>query len=493
MEWSWRTVLILLGLFMVIAIVVDGFRRMRRARAEALRLDVEPGLGRFGEDLRNPELPSSFRVIKPSAPASEHNRYASLDERLYGVDDNDDDLDAKQQFELDSALAFENDDYSAVQYQSQAHAFAATKAAVTTERAPKAVVNAETERSNAATTAKVAPQPELKEPAFDAADFDIPDFDEPQLDDIDEHKVDDRIIPWEDELGEARVVDNHLTNVVEPIRHSPVQDLEIPPSRLIPKARPVNLDEQVPVLLDVEELGADDVQPVVTVEDIEQAIEEVEAELDAEEKQAEQGEHASVYTPIIASAALEEALAHTPDMEEELAEIPTPIPLYPVNLADINAEKLDDRPEAEIVLEIHCIARDPQGFSGKDIIFLFNSCDLRFGEKQIFHRFELPDSKGCIQFSVAQSFNPGIFAPSAMPNQHFRGLSFFMSLPGAKKPLEAYDAMSGMAMVLARKLNAELYDGARSALTHQTIEHDRQTIMEFERRRQVAAKKHARF
>lgn len=476
MEWSWRTVLILLGLFMVIAIVVDGIRRMRRARAEALRLDVEPGLGRFGEDLRNPELPSSFRVIKPSTPAPEHNRYASLDERLYGVDD-DDEQAAKQQFELESEQAFERDDAAVAQYHSDSFAASKTAAAAKSFAPADAV--------EPAPTAQVQPQDkEPQEPSFD--------FDEPFLDDIDEHKVDDRIIPWEDELGEARVVDNHLTNVVEPINHSPIQDLEIPPSRLIPKARPVNLDEQVPVLLDVEELGADDVQPVISVEDINQAIEEVEAELEDEELNAADDEQTSSYTPVIASAALEEALAHTPDMEEELAEIPSPIPLYPVSLADSNAEKLADRPDAEIVLEIHCIARDPQGFSGKDIIFLFNSCDLRFGEKQIFHRFELPDSKGCIQFSVAQSFTPGIFTPSAMPNQHFRGLSFFMSLPGAKKPLEAYDAMSGMAMVLARKLNAELYDGARSALTHQTIEHDRQLIIEFERRRQVAAKKHAR-
>ena len=42
MEWSWRTVLILIGLLAIAAIMIDGFRRMKRARAEALRLDIQP-------------------------------------------------------------------------------------------------------------------------------------------------------------------------------------------------------------------------------------------------------------------------------------------------------------------------------------------------------------------------------------------------------------------------------------------------------------------
>ena len=113
-------------------------------------------------------------------------------------------------------------------------------------------------------------------------------------------------------------------------------------------------------------------------------------------------------------------------------------------------------------------------------------------EGKIFHRFEEADGKGTIQFSVAQSYEPGIFVPAAMAQQHFRGLSFFLSLPGAKKPMEAYEAMSEMALVVARKLRADLYDSARSALTPQTIEHDRQQIMEYERRQKLAQKKQAR-
>ena len=70
MEWSWRTVLILIGLLAIAAIMVDGFRRMKRARAEALRLDIQPGMDELDDEDYNPELPGTVRVVSASAGAS---------------------------------------------------------------------------------------------------------------------------------------------------------------------------------------------------------------------------------------------------------------------------------------------------------------------------------------------------------------------------------------------------------------------------------------
>ena len=66
MEWSWRTVLILIGVLGMAAILVDGFRRMQRNRAEALKLDVGPVADVTEEDEYNPELPGKVRVVKPA-------------------------------------------------------------------------------------------------------------------------------------------------------------------------------------------------------------------------------------------------------------------------------------------------------------------------------------------------------------------------------------------------------------------------------------------
>lgn len=412
MEWSWRTVLILLALLLVAGIVFDGLRRMRKARMEALRLDVDPGLSSAFSHDHNPELPGGFRVVGASA----------------------------EPFETDTPVAVEK---------------------------PAAAPDA-------------AKKPARAEPAFSA---------------LEDNPADEPVIPWQDDLGPVRVIPKAEVSLAEqPLPHALAEDLEIPPSALIPKARPVNLDEQVPVLLDVEELGAEENStPVISTEPLaaEPEQEEVPTAAAAEADMAveEEADASAVTTD---DAARREALQDSPSLAEEVDAIPEQLAVQPVNFASPEAEKLSDRAEPEVVLEIHCIARDPAGFSGKDILFLFNSCDLRFGEKEIFHRYEQPDGKGCIQFSVAQSFNPGIFVPAAMAQQHFRGLSFFMSLPGAHKPLEAYEAMSGMALVVARQLQADLFDGARSALTHQAIEHDRQQIIDFERRQRLLAKKQAR-
>ncbi|MFY9178861.1 MAG: cell division protein ZipA [Venatoribacter sp.] len=231
---------------------------------------------------------------------------------------------------------------------------------------------------------------------------------------------------------------------------------------------------------------ADSLSPVVVKNTLTDDDPIDESELEALDKEvAALEEH-------ITSAALEEALATHPSMEEELQVNPSPLPIYPVNFASPEAEKLSDRPKPELVLVIHAIARPNKEFSGKDIVYLFNSCDLRFGEKNIFHRFDQADGKGHVQFSVVHSYEPQSFNPMNIATQSFRGLSFFMKLPGVGKPVEAFDAMVGMAMVLSKQFDAELFDGERSALTQQTIEHDRQQIIEYERRKQLQAKKNAR-
>ena len=179
-----------------------------------------------------------------------------------------------------------------------------------------------------------------------------------------------------------------------------------------------------------------------------------------------------------------------PHLDQEVESMPEePVISQPVNYAGANAEVLANRPDPELVLVIHTIAREEGGFNGSDLLFLFNSCDLRYGEKDIFHRFEEADGQGRIQFSVAQVRNPGTFDPSHMADQSFMGLSFFMSLPGAKRPLEAYEAMSEMAMVVSRNLNADVLDESHSAMTTQTMEHERQQILEYERQQRLAAKK----
>ena len=85
MELSLRTVLVILGSLFMLGILVDGFRRMRRARQEALKLDVQ-GNFQFPDEGFSSELPNGgARVI------SEHAKSELLEE-AYAFKDQLDDL-----------------------------------------------------------------------------------------------------------------------------------------------------------------------------------------------------------------------------------------------------------------------------------------------------------------------------------------------------------------------------------------------------------------
>lgn len=438
MEWSWRTVLILIGLLAIAAIMVDGFRRMKRARAEALRLDIQPGMDELDDEDYNPELPGSVRVVSNAA-----------------VDDRP----------LENGTA--------------------STASVT------------------AAAAAEAPVAERREPSFGDSDK----ADAPQTDDL---KIGSALADSEDEspLDEPSQVSSQ-----------PAQPAAPPRVDIIPTVKPVDLNEKVPVLLDVEELGDERsfeegiVSParVISSEISQPEVKADRAPTTADvmpEAYQETGAQEQVATPDTSDSGSPESSSadsddkayyteledpehiDDPHLDEEVENMPEETVIsQPVNYAGANAEVLASRPDPELVLVIHTIAREEGGFNGSDLLFLFNSCDLRYGEKDIFHRFEEADGQGRIQFSVAQVRNPGTFDPSHMADQSFIGLSFFMSLPGAKRPLEAYEAMSEMAMVVSRNLNADVLDESHSAMTTQTMEHERQQILEYERQQRLAAKK----
>jgi cell division protein ZipA len=79
--------------------------------------------------------------------------------------------------------------------------------------------------------------------------------------------------------------------------------------------------------------------------------------------------------------------------------------------------------------------------------------------------------------------NPGTFNINAMDKFTTRGVSFFFPLPGPNKPMETFDLMLDTAQFLAKKLGGEVKDDQRNSIRPQTLEHYRQRIRDFERRR----------
>lgn len=146
----------------------------------------------------------------------------------------------------------------------------------------------------------------------------------------------------------------------------------------------------------------------------------------------------------------------------------------------------ESRTAPDEVLVINVMARRGDVFSGPELLEAMLSQGLRFGDMDIFHRHESADGRGKILFSVANMVVPGTFALEAMDDFESPGISMFLSLPIASDSLEAFNLMAEAAQNIAQQLNGELKDENRSVMTRQTIEHGRQRVLEYERKRRLA-------
>lgn len=135
----------------------------------------------------------------------------------------------------------------------------------------------------------------------------------------------------------------------------------------------------------------------------------------------------------------------------------------------------------EIIL-LHVVAHKGETIAGSPLLQILLACDVRFGEMDIFHRYEEAGGAGAEQFSVANIVSPGTFDLETMEHFTTPGVTFFMRLPGPKDAIKAFDCMVETANVLVKNLGCELQDEARSVCTPQTIQHLRQRIRDFERR-----------
>lgn len=480
MEITWRTVMILIGLLAVILIVIDGLRRMQRSRAAALKIDISKDF-RFPDAGHSSEV-GQARVVgggKSAERGASAERVAAT-HRASGKQASAAKHRTTGAFVADGGNAVEPD----IAFSAQDDLIGVMPASVATNN------------TGGTTAGRLPPQQD----SANARSAAIADSDrQAEASDIPDEPV-DPAEPVPDLQSSIHTwLDANSSEVSEPL-------IEMEQAAIIPRIKPANLDESVPVLMAVEVLGAEPVLDVGGVSpkagSTSSAVNRAAAEKSAGKTGSDNTGTARSDSPVSAEPAFfsaeteyDKPLAefNDPHLEDEIEQqddvenAGSKLVIY----AREDAEVLSARQASEVVLMIHVRAREEQGMSGLDLLHLFDGCDLRFGAEGIFHRFEEADGKGPIQFSIAQTWEPGVFDPVTMEDDSYAGLTLFMSLPGATRPQESYMAMTEMARLMAKHLNAELLDSTRSIFTLQTTEHDRQQIAEFERRQHLANKQRA--
>lgn len=150
----------------------------------------------------------------------------------------------------------------------------------------------------------------------------------------------------------------------------------------------------------------------------------------------------------------------------------------------------EESPEAgkmpDEVLIINVMAKRNTLFDGPALLDAMVSQGLKFGDMDIFHRHEQADGQGKILFSVANIVVPGTFEVGAMEAFQTPGISMFLSLPCPGDSIAAFNIMAAAAQAIAAELGGELKDEQRNVMTRQTIEHSRQRVLEYERKKRLS-------
>lgn len=139
--------------------------------------------------------------------------------------------------------------------------------------------------------------------------------------------------------------------------------------------------------------------------------------------------------------------------------------------------------EPEEVLIINIMAPKGEVFHGSELLDIVLQCGLRYGSMDIFHRYSDTKGEGALLFSMANMVKPGTFDLDAMDEFTTPGVTLFMTLPIDADSMQSFDLMVETAQAISQTLHGELKDEQRSAMTRQTLEHSRQRIRDFERKK----------
>ena len=149
-------------------------------------------------------------------------------------------------------------------------------------------------------------------------------------------------------------------------------------------------------------------------------------------------------------------------------------------VSDQNEEIIATGDVQELIV-LNVLAPTGTTYHGRSLVDAMQSQSLKYGDMNIFHRVDQKTKTKL--FSVANALEPGTFDLSDLDDFQSSGVTFFMQLPAPNDPSIIFDLMLNTARNLVLELGGSLKDEQMSVLTGQTVEHMRQRIADFSRRR----------
>jgi len=141
--------------------------------------------------------------------------------------------------------------------------------------------------------------------------------------------------------------------------------------------------------------------------------------------------------------------------------------------------KKSSAPLPDKIVTLFIKARDNHIISGAELLSVSLKSGLVFGDPGIFHRLNEEDNKPV--FGMANLTNPGIFDKNEWNTIEIRGVTMFMTLPGPKSALDAWDSMLATSRRLAELLHADLLDDQHEIFSRPRALQIKEELREYDR------------
>lgn len=154
--------------------------------------------------------------------------------------------------------------------------------------------------------------------------------------------------------------------------------------------------------------------------------------------------------------------------------------------ARLRRESVGQRPPGrfERIITLHVVAREGETIAGPELVVAAERSGLSFGDMDIFHRMVDGYAERGPIFSVVNMMRPGSFDMGRIQDLRTPGVTFFMTLPGPLRAIDAWDTMLPAAQRFADLLDAQVLDEQRNALARQTVQVMREEMRTWDRDRE---------
>jgi cell division protein ZipA len=258
------------------------------------------------------------------------------------------------------------------------------------------------------------------------------------------------------------------------------------------RRRPPKVDHTLPPQAAVEQGGVDDdTEPLseaaVETTDFETPFRETDEETTELLDEEDEGE-------LIESFRIDDE--PIPGIDEPLSKLdvtPEPSPsesdtaMEQQDLFGFSAQEESPVDVPDLIIQINVRARK-RHFDGPAIEKAMQETGMVLSDLNIYQRLASDGSRKVL-YNLASMVEPGIFPAKEMAEFSTPGLTLFTQLPGPGDSMMIFSDMLYTAERLASMLVGDLQDDHHSALTKQTIEHLRESIMEHKRQIQLARRK----